>query len=262
VTRNLALSLSQLQDSVESAWESARTAKDALPSLAKFYWEAAGYAERVDSLLNVTRGLAAARQNRFEVGPLVGESATMTLWTLAVDCKGALNGFGLKAFWSDVASSLSSYPGRLSPEDLAKVVSGWLGSPRFKKRLPKGVDVSCALADMWSFLQWYDTEIFLAEIGGEFSRAIRDLTRINDNDVDSSGWYIDLDGIAALVNRTKRGMEHYKRRKQDRLPNPDVEGGAGRKDEWKWSTIRPWLERNFHRNLASVNPRNLPRGGL
>jgi hypothetical protein len=75
-------------------------------------------------------------------------------------------------------------------------------------------------------------------------------------------WYIDLDSAAAVVNRSKRGLEHYKRRKEDPLPEPDIPGGGGRKDEWKWSTIRPWLERTFRRDLSSVNPSGLPRGGI
>jgi hypothetical protein len=80
--------------------------------------------------------------------------------------------------------------------------------------------------------------------------------------LEGAEWYVDLDGAAAMVNRTKSALEHYKRRKNDPLPTPDVPGGGGRKDEWKWSTIRPWLERTFGRALSSVNPANLPRAGI
>jgi hypothetical protein len=39
VTRQLSLSLTGLQDSVEFTWKNPRKAKYALPSLAGFYWE-------------------------------------------------------------------------------------------------------------------------------------------------------------------------------------------------------------------------------
>lgn len=75
-------------------------------------------------------------------------------------------------------------------------------------------------------------------------------------------WYLDLDQISACVGRKKRGLEHYKHRKKDPLPPPDVAGGRGRKHEWKWSTIRPWLERTFDRDLSSVNPAQVARAGI
>jgi hypothetical protein len=56
---------------------------------------------------------------------------------------------------------------------------------------------------------------------------------------------VDLAQAAALVHLTKRGLENYKRRKNDPLPAPDFPGGGGRKDLWLWSTLRPWMERNF-----------------
>jgi hypothetical protein len=82
------------------------------------------------------------------------------------------------------------------------------------------------------------------------------------NAASPSSWYIDLDGMAALINKAKRTLEHYKKRKNDPLSLPDVEGGGGRKHEWKWSTVRPWLERNFTRDLSWVNPANMPRAGI
>jgi hypothetical protein len=57
--------------------------------------------------------------------------------------------------------------------------------------------------------------------------------------------WLDLDQIAALVHLRKRSLENYKRRQKDPLPEPDVPGGGGHRGYWRWSTIRPWLERNF-----------------
>jgi HEAT repeat protein len=51
--------------------------------------------------------------------------------------------------------------------------------------------------------------------------------------------YVNLSQIAATVNRHPRTFERYKQ--QGKMPWPDVEGGGGKPDEWKWSRIRPWL---------------------
>jgi hypothetical protein len=56
---------------------------------------------------------------------------------------------------------------------------------------------------------------------------------------------LDLDQIAAQVHLKKRSLEPYKRRSKDPLPAPDFPGGGGRRDYWRWATIRPWLVRNF-----------------
>jgi hypothetical protein len=67
--------------------------------------------------------------------------------------------------------------------------------------------------------------------------------------------YVDLDQIAAVVNRSKSLLEKLKRRKKNPLPDPDVKGGGGKKDEWIWSRIRPWLEAEFSRHLPETFPR-------
>jgi hypothetical protein len=65
---------------------------------------------------------------------------------------------------------------------------------------------------------------------------------------------LDLSQIAALVHREKRSMENYKRRKNDPLPDSDFPGGAGKRDFWQWSTIRPWLSRNFNTPIPEQFP--------
>lgn len=69
--------------------------------------------------------------------------------------------------------------------------------------------------------------------------------------------YVDLDQIAAVVNRSKSALEKLKRRKNNPLPNPDVPGGGGKKAEWLWSRIRPWLETEFKKHFAETLPRRL-----
>jgi hypothetical protein len=69
--------------------------------------------------------------------------------------------------------------------------------------------------------------------------------------------YVTLDQAAALVNRSKKTLERYLRSPKSeakRMPEPDVEGGGGEPHEWKWSTIRPWLEATFGKELPALLP--------
>jgi hypothetical protein len=61
--------------------------------------------------------------------------------------------------------------------------------------------------------------------------------------------------MAALVQRCKSTLEKLKQRQDNPLPDPDIRGGGGKRDEWLWSRIRPWLEKEFDRRL----PEKLPR---
>jgi hypothetical protein len=69
---------------------------------------------------------------------------------------------------------------------------------------------------------------------------------------------VDLDQIAAFAHLKKDSLKPYKRRNQDPLPPPDFPGGGGKRDFWRWSTIRPWLVRNFPlpfpEHLPSLRP--------
>jgi len=56
---------------------------------------------------------------------------------------------------------------------------------------------------------------------------------------------VDLEQIAAIVHLKARSMDRYKRRQEDPLPDPDYPGSGGQRDHWRWSTVRPWLRRNF-----------------
>jgi hypothetical protein len=66
--------------------------------------------------------------------------------------------------------------------------------------------------------------------------------------------YVTLDQMAAIVNRSKKTLERLKKRRQNPLPDPDAQGGGGRPDEWVWPNIRPWLEREFNKQLPVQFP--------
>lgn len=65
---------------------------------------------------------------------------------------------------------------------------------------------------------------------------------------------VTLDQAAALVERSKRSLEYYRRHPRHQLPDPTVEGGGGRPHLWDWRVMRPWLERTFRARL----PERLP----
>src|SRR5262249_42323723 len=64
-----------------------------------------------------------------------------------------------------------------------------------------------------------------------------------------SSQYVTLDQMAAAVHRSKRTLEKLSGRKKSPLPDPDIQGGGGRPNEWKWERIRPWLEVEYQRPL-------------
>lgn len=72
--------------------------------------------------------------------------------------------------------------------------------------------------------------------------------------------YVTLIQMASLVNKTKATLERRKGRPTNPLPDPDIEGGGGRADEWIYHRVRPWLEREFNRQLPERFP-NLHLGG-
>jgi len=69
-------------------------------------------------------------------------------------------------------------------------------------------------------------------------------------DAEADTCYIDLDQAAALVNRSKRSLQ----RRLGQMPPPAIRGKGGKKSEWIWSDLRPWLEKEFSRKLPDVPP--------
>lgn len=64
--------------------------------------------------------------------------------------------------------------------------------------------------------------------------------------------HVTLLQMAAICNRSKRTL----RRLHDdgTLPAPVVQGSKGQPSEWRWSDVRPVLEKRFGKTLPAVFP--------
>jgi hypothetical protein len=60
---------------------------------------------------------------------------------------------------------------------------------------------------------------------------------------------VNLDQAAALVNRTPDGLRHYRGKG---MPKPFIPGTKGQPNQYLWSEMRPWLERQFNRQIPAV----------
>ena len=63
---------------------------------------------------------------------------------------------------------------------------------------------------------------------------------------------VTLHQAAAIVNRSKRTLESWAKKKG--FPRPKVIGGGGKPHEYKWDELRPFLERQAGRNLPQQFP--------
>ncbi len=83
-------------------------------------------------------------------------------------------------------------------------------------------------------------------------------TKSNDNaDIEC---YVTLQQAAAMVSRSKRCLEGYKK-DDPSMPLPRIEGGGGKPAEWAWNELRPWLEKKFDRPLPVRFPADRLRSG-
>jgi hypothetical protein len=87
-----------------------------------------------------------------------------------------------------------------------------------------------------------------------------ELRLLNNSPASDEPQYVTLDQAAARVNRHKKTLERRVNRKGSDAPPPDVEGGGGKPHEWRWSTLRPWLEKEFGRKLPDRIPSRARRG--
>lgn len=65
---------------------------------------------------------------------------------------------------------------------------------------------------------------------------------------------VTLNQAAAIVNASKRTLERHKTKGE--LPDPAVEGGAGKAARYDWKVMRPWLESKFAMKLPEHFPGN------
>jgi hypothetical protein len=66
--------------------------------------------------------------------------------------------------------------------------------------------------------------------------------------------YVTLDQGAALVNWAKKTLERAVNKPGSGAPSPDAEGGGRRAHEWRWSVLRPWLEKTYRKKLPERFP--------
>ncbi|RIK78506.1 MAG: hypothetical protein DCC67_11460 [Planctomycetota bacterium] len=64
--------------------------------------------------------------------------------------------------------------------------------------------------------------------------------------------YVTLHQMAAIVNRSKPTLKRLAAKHS--FPYPDIEGAAGKPNEWRWSAVRPFLTKEFCRELPEVFP--------
>lgn len=91
------------------------------------------------------------------------------------------------------------------------------------------------------------TDKTVHEIGATKLKEIADHFRdkTNSKPVEDVSQYVDLDQIAAMAGQAKDTLSRKKNAKDSTMPSPDIEGGGGNKDWWKWATILPWLRKKY-----------------
>lgn len=70
--------------------------------------------------------------------------------------------------------------------------------------------------------------------------------------------FVTLLQCAAMVNKSKRTLERWKEN-DPAFPSPEVIGDNGRADEWRWATIRTYLETKGNRRLPQTFPAHVAR---
>ena len=90
-----------------------------------------------------------------------------------------------------------------------------------------------------------------AEVGEiPLQKFAQELTRLNTQH-EVLG-HVTLLQMAAIVNKSKHTLERLCR--SGKLPAPDIEGGAGKANEWRWSVVKPVLEKTYRRMLPDRFP--------
>lgn len=69
---------------------------------------------------------------------------------------------------------------------------------------------------------------------------------------DGSPQYVTRDQMAAIVQRHKETVADWFR--DEKAPQPAIEGGGGKRHEYLWQDVRPWLEAKSGRQLPEAFP--------
>jgi len=60
--------------------------------------------------------------------------------------------------------------------------------------------------------------------------------------------------MGTIVGRSKDTMGRRPNAPDFTMPRPNVEGGGGKTHEWIWDRVRPWLMKEFERQLPERFP--------
>lgn len=108
-------------------------------------------------------------------------------------------------------------------------------------------------APLLAFLRrtgWSDSDGGALAFADDLARRVAAVAVIGQTKIE----YIDLDQAAALVNRHKRTLERYQAKPSKKMPLPAVQGVGGKKSEWDYATLKPWLEKEFSKLLPPHPP--------
>lgn len=87
-------------------------------------------------------------------------------------------------------------------------------------------------------------------LAGENARRFRREPAVENEGVDD---LVTLDEAAAIVHKSKKTLEKHLKQ----MPPPHIQGGGGKSSLWKWSDLRPWLEKEFVPDLPARFRRNV-----
>jgi hypothetical protein len=121
------------------------------------------------------------------------------------------------------------------------------------------LDQPSAASDVTAGAQEHDGRVALQKVSqaGPPERAdagvgLEDRERTSGLPATDPNDLVTLNQCAALVNRTKRCVENYKKNKD--FPRPEVLGGGGKPHEYRYSEMRVWLQHKFGRKLPTEFP--------
>lgn len=158
-----------------------------------------------------------------------------------VDCGGSAQGKNYEQWW--FAYLFREFASPVVPCGLAELIGG-VAYNASVKGLFRASETACG-----RLLAVLTTH---CKPSSEKASSWMDLRRERELATDELEQLVRLDQMAAAVNRSKKTLERLKA--DGKLPQPDVEGGGGKPDEWNWSNVKPILEQRYNRKLPDCFP--------